>query len=881
MKQKKISAAICASLTGLSMTLAAQAQEEQTPDAASMDMEKIAVVGARGAPRTVTSSPVPVDVISADELSGVAFSDMNDVLKTLVPSYTLGRQPISDGAAFIRPASLRGLPTDKTLVLVNSKRRHRSALVQTSGSGTQGPDLSMIPTAAIGNVEVLRDGAAAQYGSDAIAGVINFQLKNNAEGGMFTAEYGQFYEGDGETLVLTGNKGFALGDDGFISISAEYSDNEATSRAKQYCTGAFCLNPDDPNFNPDADYNQYLTPEFYAAAEQMAQSVHGADVVQPWGRPNFDSTLIFINAGYAISSDMELYGFGNYSQKDGDSTFFYRYPENGTIENIRLQDGSVWSPLSIYPGGFTPRFKGEITDYSAVAGLKGMVGALGYDISARYGYDEIDYTISNTINPSMGDATPTSFSPGALSNEETQIQADFTYDFASYVFAFGLSYLDEGYDIEQGEELSYLAGDYSVADPWGFCADGTATAAGIAVIASGSSLNCADSDDPVYQIMGVGSNGFPGYSPEFSGSYDRDSYSAYIDLSGDITDSLFGQAALRYEDYSDMGSELVYKVAGFYQLTEELGLRASYGTGFRAPTPGQQGTTNVSTALPNGFPVATGLFPASSAVGQALGASLLDPETSTNVTFGLTADYGPLNVTVDYYRIALEDRFYSISTLDVSSDEQGDPQAYANYLALANANVVGAETIGAVRYFQNAFDTVTEGVDVVASYNMESDYGMTTFTASYNYNTTEFDSDPSEFLNAEDMYDFENGTPESRAILSVKHAFDDIEVVARASYYGEYTNIDSVSLIEGTSQIDFDNTASQTFSSEWFLDLEGTYHINETLSLIAGVRNLFDNYPDESAPDMAGDACCGRIYRSDSIVDWQGGYYYTKLVAKF
>lgn len=243
MKQKKISAAICASLTGLSMTLAAQAQEEQTPDAASMDMEKIAVVGARGAPRTVTSSPVPVDVISADELSGVAFSDMNDVLKTLVPSYTLGRQPISDGAAFIRPASLRGLPTDKTLVLVNSKRRHRSALVQTSGSGTQGPDLSMIPTAAIGNVEVLRDGAAAQYGSDAIAGVINFQLKNNAEGGMFTAEYGQFYEGDGETLVLTGNKGFALGDDGFISISAEYSDNEATSRAKQYCTGAFCLNP--------------------------------------------------------------------------------------------------------------------------------------------------------------------------------------------------------------------------------------------------------------------------------------------------------------------------------------------------------------------------------------------------------------------------------------------------------------------------------------------------------------------------------------------------------------------------------------------------------------------------------------------------------------
>ncbi|QJR81638.1 TonB-dependent receptor [Alteromonas pelagimontana] len=882
MKRKKLSAAIYASFAGISLSMAAvsdvYSQETVVPDAESDAVERIAVVGARGAPRSVTSSPVPVDVLTADDVSAVAFSDMNDVMKTLVPSYTLGRQPIADGAAFIRPASLRGLPTDKTLVLVNSKRRHRSALVEVGGSGTQGPDLAMIPTAAIGSVEVLRDGAAAQYGSDAIAGVINFQLKNNTEGGMFTAEWGQYYEGDGDGLTISGNKGFSLGEDGFVSISAEYSDNDATNRAVQYCTAAFCLDSSLPNYDADAAYNDYLTPEFLAAADEMANSTQGADVVQPWGAPNSEATRVFINAGYMFSDAVELYAFGNYSEKDADSTFYYRYPGNGTIEDIRLEDGSVWNPLSFFPGGFTPRFFGSITDYSMVGGVKGMIDAFGYDISGRYGYDEIDYTISNTINPSLGDASPTAFRPGLLSNEETHFQADFTYDFASYVFAFGLSYLDEGYDIEGGEESSFVAGNYSVADPWGFCnADGTSSAEGLNVIANGSSLDCANPDDPVYQIMGVGANGFPGYSPEFAGTYERDSYAAYIDLSGDITDDLFGQAALRYEDYSDFGSELVYKIAGFYQLNDEVGLRASYGTGFRAPTPGQQGTTNVSTRLPNGFPVATGLFPAGGEIAQALGASNLDPEKSSNITFGVTADYGALNITLDYYRIALEDRLYAISTLDVSADESaGD--AYQNYLALVDAGVVGAESIGGVLYFQNAFDTVTEGVDLVANYLMESEYGSTTLTASVNYNKSEFDSDPSEYLNAEDMYDFENGTPETRGIFSIKHAYEAFQVLARLSYYGEYENVDAVTTLAQGNQIDWNNTDLQKFGSEWMFDLEGTYHISENLSLSAGVRNLFDNYPDKT--NLA-DSCCGQIYRADSIVDWQGGYYYTKLVANF
>ncbi len=887
MRKTKIQHAITTALSGMSLAALALtaplalAQEAETEAAEPENLEKIAVVGARGAPRSVTSSPVPVDVLSAEDIEAVAFTDMNNVLMTLVPSYAVSRQPISDGGTFIRPATLRGMPTDKTLVLVNSKRRHRAALVSIGGSGTQGPDIATIPTAAIANVEVLRDGAAAQYGSDAIAGVINFQLKENTEGGSFTADYGSYFEGDGDQITITGNKGFALGEDGFLSISAEYSDSEATYRGEQYCESWFCV---------DEQSDQYI-----ADATAMANSVHGSDVVQPWGQPNTSGTRIFVNAGYALSDDAELYAFGNYSESEGDGSFYYRYPGNGTIEDLRLEDGSIWSPLEIYPGGFTPRFFGDVTDYSLVGGIKGMSGALGYDISGRYGYNDISYTLSNTINPSMGDESPTSFKPGDLTNEETQFQADFTYDLDEYVFAFGLSYLDESYEISEGEEASYFAGDYAQADPWGFCNDDyTTTEAGAAVIANGSTLNCAnytsnDSDedgieddgfegvDAVYTIVGVGSNGFPGYSPDYSGSYERDSYAVYTDISGDITDSLFAQAALRYEDYSDFGSELVYKVAAFYQINDDVGIRSSYGTGFRAPTPGQQGTTNVSTRLPNGQPVATGLFPAGGEVAQALGAEELLPEKSTNFTLGLTANYGDLTLTVDYYNIKLEDRLYSVSTRDVSTTVVTDPDAdgydaYQNYLALSSAGVSGAESIGGVFFFQNAFDTVTEGLDVVATYKMDSTYGTTMITGSVNYNDTDFDSDPSEYLDPEDIFDFKNGTPEMRGVFSVTHSYDVWSAVARLSYYGEYENV-------GSDDGDVINEDTiQTYGSEFMFDIEGSYMINENLTLSVGVRNLFDNYPD---PTVNGDACCGQIYDSASVVDWQGGYYYTRLAARF
>ena len=838
--------------------------EEST--ASDDNLEKIVVTGARGMPRSLADSAVPIDVLSEADLAAVPFTDTNDILKTLVPSYSLQRQPISDGSSFIRPATLRGMPTDKTLVLINSKRRHRSSLVEIGGSGTQGPDIATIPSSALKGVEVLRDGAAAQYGSDAIAGVINFQLKDNDEGGSLSVEAGQHYEGDGELITVTGNIGFALGDDGFFSLSGEISDASSTSRSEQYCEPWACVDANDPAFLTGSSFDTTLagySEESFIAGLSDANT-NGDEVVQEWGQPNHSAVRLFFNSGYEISDTMRFYAFGNYSDSEGDGGFFYRYPGNGTIENIRLEDGSLYSPLEKFPGGFTPRFTGEITDISFLAGLEGeFANEMTYDFSARYGSNEIAYTLDNTINPSLGPDSPTSFKPGDLTNEEFQVSADFTQFFdvgfdGELVLAFGLTYMEETYDIGEGNDDSFAVGAYSSADPHGFCnADGTTTAAGLAVIGNGSSLDCANDDDAVYRAVGVGSNGFPGFSPDFSETYERDMMGIYVDLSADVTEELFLQTAFRYEDYSDFGSELVGKFAFKYTLTDAINLRGSVGTGFRAPTPGQQGTTNVSTRLPNGLPVATGLFPALSDVGQALGAEPLKPETSVNYSLGMSGSFDELTLTLDFYNIALEDRFYAVSTIDVSTDPTSG-EAFDKFLALEAAGVDGANTIGGVNYFQNAFDTTTSGMDIVATYTMDN----TVFTGSLNYNTTEIDSEVGEFLNGEDAFDLENSIPEWKGVFSAKHNFDALSVLVRANVYGSYENA-----------IDSDATEIQEYDPTVLFDLELNYHVSEDLTIAAGARNIFDTYPDEDD----GDSCCGAVYWAGNTVDWMGGYYYARL----
>jgi len=843
---------------------------------AEESIEEVVVTGSRGRPRTVIDSPVPVDVFSESDIEAVSYTDTNNILQTLIPSYNVTRQAISDGGTMIRTPTLRDLPTDKTLVLVNSKRRHRAALVSIGGSGTQGPDVATVPSAALKNVEVLRDGAAAQYGSDAIAGVINFILKDNRDGGSLTIDQGQFFEDDGDQTTIQGNIGLPLGETGFLSLSGEYWEADYTSRGSQYCESWFCVDPALPGYNPDADYAQYVdTPSFQEGIRSASIGAGGGDVVQPWGQPENEAIRLFFNSGIDLGADAELYAYGNYSDSSTNGNFFYRYPENGTIEELRTPDGGIYTPLSRFPGGFTPQFFGDVTDFSLATGIRGeWNNGLTYDFSARHGDNSIDYTLKNTINPSMGPDSPTSFRPGDLTNTETQVQADLTYEFdagmsSPLLLAFGASWMDESYEIGGGGEDSYRNGPYSLPDPWGFCNDdGTETAAGLSVIAGGSTLNCADSADPVFTAVGVGSNGFPGYSPDFSGIYERQSYGLYADLSADITDNLFLQAATRYEDYDDFGQELVGKLAGRYRFNDNLALRGSVGTGFRAPTPGQQGTTNVSTRLPDGFPIAVGLFPAGGPVAGALGASPLKPELSTNYTLGITGSIADLDVTLDLYRIDLDDRMQAVSTQDVSTDPTSGA-AYDNYLALANAGVVGAETIGGVNWFTNAFDTRNQGVDLVATLPVDwGDAGVTRFQVSMNYNKAEYTSEVGPLFNIESQYDFENFDPNFRGVFTANHAIGDFTIIGRLNWFGESTNSQRSS---GT--LDF-----QDIDDIYMFDLEAQWQINDMFRISAGGRNIFDEYPPR---DTISDYCCGRVYSSGTVVPWQGGYYFARLTADF
>ena len=860
---KHLLAIACLSASGISAPVVAQDD---------VQLEEVIVTGSRGRPRSVSDSPVPIDVFTSEDLRAVSYTDTNDILKTLVPSFNLGRQPISDGSSFIRPAELRGLPTDKTLVLVNSKRRHRSALVSIGGSGTQGPDISTIPSIALKNIEVLRDGASAQYGSDAIAGVINFILKDADDGFSLSIDSGGFSEGDGDQTTVQANLGLPLGDSGFINLSAEISEADATSRSEQYCESWFCADK-----NGSSPYNIRSADNggdaAFLAGLSSANIGQDSSVVQPWGQPNMEAQRFFVNAGYQIDADTEAYFFGNISESESDGGFFYRYPGNGTIEDLREKDGGIYNPLEKYPGGFTPRFFGEVSDFSLLGGIRGSFdNGLNYDFSGRTGESEIRYTLANTINPSQGRASQKSFKPGDLINSETQFQADFDYEFESnfaspLLLAFGTSYMNESYEVVQGELNSYTAGPHATQDPFNLCnADKTASAAGTTAIAGGSTLNCADSSDPVYQVVGVGSNGFPGFSPQFSELYERSSFAVYGDLSTDVTDNLFLQAAIRYEDYDDFDAETVVKFAGLYRFTDDFALRGSIGTGFRAPTPGQQGTINVSTRLPNGFPVATGLFPAGGPVAQALGASPLAPETSTNYTIGFTANVGQLDLTVDFYRIDLDDATYAISTRDVSTDTTAGA-AYQNYLLLDNAGVAGANSIGGVLYFANGFDVSSKGVDIVASYPLDfGSAGNTNLSMALSYNKKAFESDPSDYRNAEAQFDYVNYNPNLRGVFTAAHVVNDLSLIARASYWGESENANS-----GTSR-------RQVQDATWFVDLEAQYQINDTLRIAAGGRNVFDEYPNKG---NIGDTCCGRIYESGSVLDWNGSYWFARLTADF
>ena len=896
-------------LTLLLMLAAANAgaQEAQGEGAKAEVIEEIVTIGTRRRERAAIDTAVPVDVFSAEEISSVNSSDLIEVINAIVPSFAARRHPISDGASFIRPTHMRGLDTHHTLVLMNGRRRHRSALMQVGGFGAHGADIGVVPSIAIESMEVLRDGASAQYGSDAIAGVINFNLKQADSGAELRARTGRYGEGDGEEFTLEGNAGFSLPNGGYLNFSGQYSDSAPTSRSQPYdvTIAGSGQTPAEATANrltvggvtyygPDA-----LTYR-YSPTGEILQAARGSDGVpddldsryadnfagvggdrefrspaQIWGQPDRRQVLASANASLPLSDSLELHGFATWAAKDQSGGFFYRRAGVSQLLPVRLADGSIYDPRArLYPAGFTPQFSGDVTDYAVTVGLSGSAWrGLDFDLSAGYGFDRIAYRIENTLNPSLGPDTPTRFRPGALANDELAVNADFVWpwnldNLASPVnVAFGFEYRDEGYRIEAGDPSSYEVGPFGVPDPFNLeitqaeadaDPDDGLTVVECRIPGLEAIGRLCPAGDPVNNAVPIGSNGFPGYPPGFASRRSRASYAAYVDFEADLTDRWLVEVAGRYEDFQDFGDVATWKVAARFRLNDSVNLRGSAGSGFRAPTPAQISTTVVSTRIDAyGIPRSEGVFPPDHPAAGLFGASPLGPEHSHSITLGMAArSPAGFGLTLDYYRVRLDDRTVMSSQFTVNSAQA------ARLIALG---VPGANDISRVRFFINDVATETSGIDLVATGGFDWRLGATSVQAAFNFNRTKF-LDTGKFVDAETRHDIEEGSPDVRGALTLRHGRGLIDLLLRVRYFGEYSNANTASL----EQV-------QKFGSEVLLDLEAAFTLRERYTLRIGAENILDNYPEPGRFEV----CCGRIYRSDSIVPWQGRLFYTQLGVSF
>ncbi|MFK8013309.1 MAG: TonB-dependent receptor plug domain-containing protein [Marinicellaceae bacterium] len=838
----------------IGFTSSAVAQEEGS----EKDVEEVVVLGSRRAARSATDSAVPVDVIGGEDFVNQGATDLSTLLRNVVPSYNVNTQAIADAATLVRPANLRGLAPDHTLVLVNGKRRHRAAVISWLGNGvadgSQGPDISQIPAIALKQVAVLRDGAAAQYGSDAIAGVMNFVLNDSNEGASFEARYGEFYEGDGATYSIAGNAGFPFTDDGFFNVSFEYGETDETSRSVQR---------DDAQALIDAGNNAV------------------ADPAQVWGQPIIDNDLKLVyNMAVSLDEDREVYAFGNYGNKTVDGGFFFRNPntrggvfagpgvtdvdpDTGVetfyptiltgdltpgalnndacpivriIDNVPDQDAlddlagaNCFAFNQLFPGGFTPRFGGQVNDFATTVGLRGVRDdGLNYDFSASYGRSHVDFTIRNTVNASLGPQTPTSFNPGAYEQVDKNFNADFSFPVSTEMFhsdlnvAFGGEYRSETFTVTAGDQASFEIGPLAA------------------------------------QGFSSASNGFPGFSNLAAGEFERSNFAAYIDLEADITERLLMGVATRFEDFADFGTTLNSKLTGRFEITDSFALRGAWSTGFRAPTPGQSNAFNVSTQFEDGMLVNNGTIPSTNPVAVSRGGKALEPEESTNYTLGAVFNVGPVDFTIDFFKIDLDDRL-TLSQNNSLSQEEID--------GLIASGVTSAANLRNFRFFTNGYDTETEGVDIVATYSVELGGGNTDFVLSFNHTETEVvsvdtfineEGQPEPLLGAERILEQERGLPETRWNFSANHTLGDWSFLGRISHYsGIYDTGDN--FFVGDNMI---------------LDAEVSYDFSDSYRVTLGAQNITDEYPDVNPFAASG---AGNAYGQASPAGFGGGFYYLRF----
>ncbi|MDR6990186.1 TonB-dependent receptor [Luteimonas sp. 3794] len=596
----------CAVIAALSMSFvsAAASAAPATPTSSTSDLDAVIVTGTRGSTRTQFDTMVPIDVFTEEDVRRVESSDVNDILAQLVPSFVVQRLPMADGQVFVRPATLRSLSPDHTLVLVNGRRFHRSAML--GGRGAQAPDLSQIPASAIKRIEVLRDGAAAQYGSDAIAGVINIIL-DNSTGGSAALNLSEYSEGDGTAWSAEFGYGFTLGDAGVLRLFGERGSSDPTSRSRQ---------------RPDAIAFQAAHPELDVP-----------DPVQRWGQPELEHTRLGFNLELGLGETTTLYGHGLYGESDGLSDFNWRNPDTNSELYRQTPVFPGWDLRTVYPVGFSPAYGNESQDLQLLAGLRGMLGdALDWDASVSHGRSSIDYTLANSINGSLGPDSPTAFYLGNLEQKETNLNLDFVYQWALPALdapvnvAFGAEHRKETYAVSQGDAASWAVGP--------------GAAAGLAPNASGA----------------------PGFSAAQAGSWGQTSNAAYVDVEVPLGARFALGGALRYEDFSEFGDTLNGKLSARWELADGLALRGAWSTGFRAPTPGQLYSTSTTQGLDTVTLLVfnTGRLSPDDPIARSLGAQALRPEESESATMGLAwQGAAGFSGSLDVYRIAVDDRFSS------------------------------------------------------------------------------------------------------------------------------------------------------------------------------------------------------------------------------
>lgn len=884
-------------------------------------VEEIVSIGSRRPQRSATDSSVPVDVISGDEFVNMGFADMDDMLKTAIPSYNVARNEISDAATIVRPANLRGLPPDNVLILVNGKRRHRSGVIAELGgalsSGSQGADISAIPAMAIKQVEVLRDGAAALYGSDAIAGVIGFQLNDSAEGMSFEVRTGETGEGDGALTQVQGNIGLPLGDDGFLNLTGSWMEQDPTSRTLQRTDAANLI-----------------------ANGNAAQQASVQNPAQVWGAPEqIDNYNLFFNSGIQVSDSLEVYAFGNYGARETLGGFYYRNPNarsgvytNGSIRavvdtNIRnratgvtsncpaltspgsggngvpLDQAAVaadalalanlpdncWVMNQVTPGGYTPQFGAQLKDASIVGGFRGDITSnLSYDFSASYGRNAVSFLINNTWNPSNG---PDGFVNGELQRNfdlgtnvqsETNFNLDMNYTmpvdaFASDLnIAFGGEWRDERFETIVGEKNSWNAGRFAFQN-----VDGSNT--------------YSDGVTPLPNLS-IGAHGFAGFSPEQAGLWGRSNYAFYTDLEADVTDAFTAGVAIRYEDFESFGDTTNFKVSGRYRVNDVLALRASYNTGFRAPTPGQENVTKLSTITVDGELQQRGQIPPTNPIAGALGAQALKPEESKNYSFGAVWDVtSDINVTVDYFNIELDNRIAATGTIDISSRDAiagvGCPEALAGgrnlALCLQEAGVPGAADLSSVSFYTNDFATTTQGIDLVATWNLDfGNMGNGSLNAAWNWTETEVDSAGQE-VNRNRVVGLENQNPQNRGVFTYNHFVNDFRFLARLRTYDDW--IDSGWSGDTTPRgpnglgytINCGDNTDNCFSGENVVDLEAAYTWNDNYTFVVGANNAFDQDAALNQNNFDGTIGDGSLYAGSTPWGTEGAFYYARVRVDF